>query len=101
AHRPALARTGPGMSGVAAAGAGIEIAGVPFEFVLFGITLAGVALLHRHSLAVALCGLTVIVVYKLVATGFDGVAGVAGLVHQLRFEWVVLGNLFGLLMGFA
>jgi Na+/H+ antiporter NhaD/arsenite permease-like protein len=29
------------------------------------------------------------------------VAGVAGLTHHLRDEWVVLTNLFGLLMGFA
>jgi len=77
------------------------MAGVPLEFVLFGLTLAGVALLHRQVLQVALVGLSAIVVYKLFATGFDGVAGLAGLAHHLRLEWVVLANLFGLLMGFA
>ena len=40
-------------------------------------------------------------IYKLLATGFDGVAGFAGFAHHLRLEWVVLANLFGLLMGFA
>jgi Na+/H+ antiporter NhaD/arsenite permease-like protein len=80
---------------------GVEIAGVPLEFLLFGCTLAGVALLHRHALAVALAGLATIVVYKLFVTGFDGVAGLPGLAHHLRLEWVVLANLFGLLMGFA
>jgi len=60
-----------------------------------------VALLHRHSLQVALVGLASVVIYKLLATGFDGVAGFAGLAHHLRLEWVVLANLFGLLMGFA
>jgi Na+/H+ antiporter NhaD/arsenite permease-like protein len=41
------------------------------------------------------------VIYKLLATGFDGVAGLAGFALHLRLEWVVLANLFGLLMGFA
>ena len=83
------------------AAGGVEIAGVPLEFVLFGLTLAGVAILHRHALQVALVGLAGIAIYKLLATGFDGVAGFAGLAHHLRLEWVVLANLFGLLMGFA
>ena len=83
------------------AAGGIEIAGVPLEFVLFAVTLAGVALLHRHSLQVALVGLASVVIYKLLATGFDGVTGLAGLAYHLRLEWVVLANLFGLLMGFA
>ena len=83
------------------AAGGVEITGVPLEFVLFALTLAGVALLHRHSLQVALVGLASVVIYKLLATGFDGVAGFAGLAHHLRLEWVVLANLFGLLMGFA
>jgi Na+/H+ antiporter NhaD/arsenite permease-like protein len=86
---------------VAAAARGIEIAGVPFEFILFGVTLAAVAMLHRHSLQAALAGLAAITVYKLLATGFGGVAGIAGLAHHLRLEWVVLANLFGLLTGFA
>ncbi len=68
---------------------------------LFGLTLLGVAVLHRHSLQVALAGLAGIVIYKLLSTGFDDVPGVAGLAHHLRLEWVVLANLFGLLMGFA
>jgi Na+/H+ antiporter NhaD/arsenite permease-like protein len=83
------------------AAGGVEIAGVPLEFVLFALTLAGVALLHRHSLQVALVGLVSVVTYKLLATGFDGIAGFAGLAHHLGLEWVVLANLFGLLMGFA
>ena len=83
------------------AAGGVEITGVPLEFVLFALTLAGVALLHRHSLQVALVGLASVVIYKVLATGFDGVAGFAGLAHHLRLEWVVLANLFGLLMGFA
>ncbi len=90
------------MSGaVGGAGRGIEVAGVPLEFLLFALTLAGVAVLHRQALQVALSGLAVIVGYKLLLTGFDGVPGLTGLAHHLRLEWVVLANLFGLLTGFA
>jgi Na+/H+ antiporter NhaD/arsenite permease-like protein len=88
------------MSPPGAAG-GIEIAGVPLEFLLFGLTLTGVALLHHRALQAALIGLAAITVCKLLLTGFDGVPGAVGLAHHLRLEWVVLVNLFGLLMGFA
>jgi hypothetical protein len=89
------------VSGVAAAAAGWEPFGVPFEFVLFGLTLLGVALLHHRTLEVALTGLAAVTLYKLAFGGFDGVAGLGGLAGHLQAEWVVLANLFGLLMGFA
>lgn len=73
----------------------------PIEFVLFGAILLGVALFHRHVLAIALGGLAVIIAYKFVATGFDGIPGLAGLIAHLQHEWVILVNLFGLLVGFA
>jgi hypothetical protein len=74
---------------------------VPFEFVLFGAMLLGVAVFYRRALEVALAGLACIVAYKLAVTGFDGTPGPAGLAAHLSQEWVVLSNLFGLLMGFA
>jgi len=37
--------------------------GVPVDFVLFALTLAGVALFHHHTLYVALIGLGVITLY--------------------------------------
>lgn len=80
---------------------GIEILGIPLEFVFFALALLGVALFHHRTLEVAASGLVVIVLYKLVFTGFHGVPGLAGLVAHLLEEWVVLANLFGLLMGFA
>ncbi len=80
---------------------GVEIFGVPLEFVLFALTLLGVAVFHHRTLEVALSGLVAIVAYKLAATGFHGEAGFVGLAHHLRMEWVVLANLFGLLLGFA
>jgi Na+/H+ antiporter NhaD/arsenite permease-like protein len=77
------------------------VAGIPVDFILFGLTLIGVALFHRHTLAIAVCGLIVITVYKLAFTGFKEGAGIEGLVSHLGHEWVVLSNLFCLLMGFA
>ena len=74
---------------------------VPLEFLLFALTLVGIALFHRHSLRVALAGLALITVYKLAFTGFGGVPGLAGLAEHLRHEWVILANLLGLLLGFA
>jgi Na+/H+ antiporter NhaD/arsenite permease-like protein len=75
--------------------------GAPVDFVLFGLMLAGVALFHDHPLQVALAGLAVIVVYKLIVTGFATGPGLTGLALHLRHEWVTLANLLGLLLGFA
>ena len=75
--------------------------GIPFEFILFALTLAGVALFHHHTLRVALIGLSTIVAYKLMATGFRTGPGLDGLIAHLGHEWVVLANLFGLLVGFS
>ncbi|MGQ0653837.1 MAG: citrate transporter [Betaproteobacteria bacterium] len=75
--------------------------GVPIDFVLFGLTLAGVALFHERTLQVALSGLAVIVLYKLGFTGFKTGAGFAGLGAHMAHEWVILANLLGLLLGFA
>lgn len=75
--------------------------GIPLEFVLFALTLAGIALFHRHTLKVAGAGLSAILVYKLAVTGFNAGPGVAGLVAHLGHEWVILANLLGLLVGFA
>ncbi|HET7363075.1 MAG TPA: citrate transporter [Burkholderiales bacterium] len=75
--------------------------GVPVDFVLFGLTLAGVALFHHHTLQVALIGLAVIVLYKLGFTGFKTGPGLGGLALHMAHEWVILTNLLGLLLGFA
>jgi Na+/H+ antiporter NhaD/arsenite permease-like protein len=79
----------------------VSLAAIPIEFVLFGITLLGVALLHRRALEVAASGLLAITLYKIFVTGFHGVAGLPGLAAHLRTEWSVLANLFALLLGFA
>ncbi len=75
--------------------------GLPVSFILFALTLLGVAVLHRHVLAVALAGLTTILVYKLTLTGFPDGPGLTGLAQHLGHEKVILGNLLLLLPGFA
>jgi Na+/H+ antiporter NhaD/arsenite permease-like protein len=77
------------------------IFGIPVDFLLFGLTLLGVAVLHRHTLHVALTGLATIIIYKLAFTGFKDGSGPGGLVMHMQHEWVILANLFLLLMGFA
>ncbi|TKB91937.1 MAG: citrate transporter [Nitrospira sp.] len=75
--------------------------GIPFDFILFALTLLGVALFHHHTLQVALTGLGTIALYKLAFTGFKTGDGLPGLVSHLGHEWVILSNLLCLLLGFA
>lgn len=79
----------------------IMLLGIPVDFILFGLTLLGVALFHHHTLAVALTGLAAISLYKIIFTGFKFGAGLTGFALHLQHEWVILANLFLLLMGFA
>ena len=75
--------------------------GMPVDFVLFALTLAGVALFHHHTLQVALIGLATVTLYKLGFTGFKAGTGLGGLALHMAHEWVILANLLGLLLGFA
>ena len=79
----------------------ILLLGIPVDFILFALTLLGVALFHRHTLPVALAGLAAIAVYKVAFTGFKFGVGLGGLGQHMAHEWVILANLFLLLMGFA
>ncbi len=56
----------------------VLLLGIPVDFILFALTLLGVALLHRHTLPVALTGLATIIVYKLAFTGFKFGPGLGG-----------------------
>ncbi len=77
------------------------VAGIPIDFILFGLTLLGVALFHHATLYVALTGLATISLYKILFTGFKTGAGMAGFIGHLGHEWVTIANLFCLLTGFA
>ena len=74
---------------------------VLIDFLLFAATLAVVAIFHRHTLAAALIGLGAITLKKLLGEGFAEGAGLAGLFAHFAHEWVLLANLFLLLVGFA
>src|SRR5688572_21053141 len=79
----------------------IMLGPIPVDFILFALTLLGVALFHKRTLEVALTGLAVILVYKLLFTGFKTGVGLAGLGAHFAHEWVILANLLMLLLGFA
>jgi Na+/H+ antiporter NhaD/arsenite permease-like protein len=79
----------------------LYLLGIPVDFILFALTLLGVALFHHRTLQVALTGLAAVTVYKLAFTGFKFGAGLTGLGLHMQHEWVILANLFLLLMGFA
>jgi Na+/H+ antiporter NhaD/arsenite permease-like protein len=79
----------------------MSLAGIPVDFILFALTLLGVALFHHQTLYVAVTGLVVITLYKLAFGDFSGVPGTDGLTGLLAHEWVTLANLLGLLLGFA
>lgn len=75
--------------------------GIPVDFILFGLTLAGVAIFHHHTMRVALTGLVTITIYKIAFTGFKSGVGVTGFMSHVGHEWVLLINLLCLLVGFA
>ncbi len=87
--------------GAAHAAQAPAVAGIPIEFILFALTLLGVALFHNQTFTVALTGLASISLYKIMVTGFKTGPGVSGWAGHFTHEWVILANLFALLMGFA
>jgi Na+/H+ antiporter NhaD/arsenite permease-like protein len=100
----ALSLACTGCASAAAAASSPEplyLLGIPVDFILFALTLLGVALFHHRTLQVALTGLAAIVAYKLAFTGFKFGQGLGGLALHMQHEWVILANLFLLLMGFA
>lgn len=74
---------------------------VPIDFILFALTLAGVALFHHRTLEVALVGLAAITTHKLMLGEFREGTGIAGLALHLSHEWVIVANLAMLLLGFS
>ena len=64
------------------------------EFFLFGATLLGIAVWHRHSFFIALGGLAAIALYQALVLGQP-------VAPKLLHEWKLALNLLGLLIGFA
>ena len=72
----------------------MNIYGIPLEFIIFCLTLAGIAVFHRHSFHFAVGGLLILLAFKIGFLHFD-------IIHHLNTERSILLNLIGLLMGFA
>jgi len=79
----------------------MELFGIPVDFILFAATLLGVALFHHYVLPIALTGLATITTYKVLFAGFKTGTGLAGFGLHMAHEWVLIVNLFCLLVGFA
>jgi Na+/H+ antiporter NhaD/arsenite permease-like protein len=78
-----------------------SIGPVRMEFILFGLTLIGVALFHKHTMYVALTGLVVVLAFKFIFDpGFNLGEHILGSAER-EGEWRILLNLLGLLFGFA
>jgi Na+/H+ antiporter NhaD/arsenite permease-like protein len=81
------------------------------EFIIFGLILLGVALLHKQTFWVAVTGLAVLLIFKFVFDpGFNFLEHVFGQnsIHDQLMnkglrqgEWGIILNLLGLLLGFA
>src|SRR5450759_201289 len=84
---------------------------VRLEFIIFGLILLGVALFHKQTFWVAVTGLTVLLIFKLVFDpGFhfmEHLFGTTPMGEQImdkglrQGEWGIILNLLGLLLGFA
>ncbi|MBK5284746.1 MAG: citrate transporter, partial [Bacteroidia bacterium] len=78
-----------------------SIGPIRVEFILFGLTLLGVALFHHYTMRVALFGLAAILIFKFI---FDSDFNLAKHIlgsETSEGEWRILLNLLGLLFGFA
>ena len=71
------------------------------EFVIFGLTLLGVALFHRRALTVAFAGLVLMTFGRVISAPAGIDAEAYEIVIHLTSEWVALANLFLVLLGFA
>jgi Na+/H+ antiporter NhaD/arsenite permease-like protein len=78
----------------------LTLFGIPIEFVLFGLTLLGVAAFPRRPLEVALAGLAAILFYEGFAGQFPTGRGLHALGRHFLHEWIVLANILLLLVGF-
>ncbi len=95
----------------ASGGKAPSVGPVRVEFIIFGLILSGVALIHKQTFRVAVIGLTVLLIFKFAFDpGFhfmEHVFGQNSMYDQLmnknlrQGEWGIILNLLGLLLGFA
>jgi Na+/H+ antiporter NhaD/arsenite permease-like protein len=69
------------------------------EYYVFGLTLAGIAVLHRYAVTIALIGLGALIVLTFAELG--PAVGAHRLIDHVSHEWAVLTNLLLLLLGFS
>ncbi len=99
------------LSMMAADGSVPKIGPIRLEFIIFGLILLGVALFHHHTFWVAVTGLSVLLIFKLIFDPgfhlFEHLFGENSFSEQIlnkdlrQGEWGILLNLLGLLLGFA
>ena len=89
-----IATSTPALAAAEGAARLIDVGGIPIDFILFAMTLLGVALFHKRALQVALTGLAAITGYKLIFTGFKFGFGLTGLASHMAHEWVTLSPIF-------
>ncbi len=77
------------------------IFGIRLEFLIFALTLVGVAIFHHKTMYVALIGLAAILILKyFFIPEYSIIEHIIGSEHE-EGEWRILLNLLGLLLGFA
>ena len=75
--------------------------GIRLEFIIFALTLVGVAVFHNKTMFVALAGLAAILILKYIfLPDFSFIEHIVGTV-EIEGEWRTLLNLTGLLFGFG
>ncbi|HLO59761.1 MAG TPA: hypothetical protein VK179_13520 [Bacteroidales bacterium] len=89
------------ISAIAAVNTMPAIMGIRLEFILFALTLIGVAVFHHKTMYVALIGLAAILIAKYAFTDFSLAGHILGNAVRPEGEWRILLNLLGLLFGFA
>lgn len=97
----ALLMMAPVMTFAATTAAMPVVFGIRIEFILFALTLIGVAVFHHKTMYVALIGLAAILITKYIfLPEFSLIEHITG-TAQKEGEWRILLNLLGLLLGFA
>ncbi|HJV85417.1 MAG TPA: citrate transporter [Noviherbaspirillum sp.] len=91
----------PSVAFAAGGFSGPVVASIPVEFILFAAVLFFIAFVHVNTMVTAVTGAIIISAYKILFSPFSEGTGISGLAAHFGHEWVILGNLLALLLGFA